>query len=91
MPKRKPSRSQRRRGARQAAPPRVAAAPVRPVSQPVAVAQPGRAPEAAAPRESSVTRFSARDYSYVRRDIRSILVLAAVILITIVVLSFFLP
>ncbi len=90
MPKRKPSRSQRRRGARQSAPPRVAA-PVRPVSQPLAVAQPGRAPEAPAPREASVTRFSARDYSYVRSEIRSILVLAAAILLTLVVVSFFLP
>ena len=91
MPKRKPSRSQRRRGARQPAPPRVAAAPVRPVSQPLAVAQPGRAPEAAVPREPSVTRFSARDYSYVRREIRRSLMLAVPILLTIVVLSFFLP
>ncbi len=91
MPKRKPSRSKRRRGARQAVPPRVAAAPARPVSRPLAVAQPGRAPEVVTPREPSVTRLSSRDYTYVRREIRSILVLAAIILLIIVVLSFFLP
>jgi len=41
--------------------------------------------------EPSVTRFSARDYSYVRRELLRIAVLATAIVIAIVVLSFFLP
>jgi hypothetical protein len=42
-------------------------------------------------REPSVTRFSARDYGYVRRELQRIAVLATGIVVLIVVLSFFLP
>lgn len=87
MPKRKPSRSRRRRGARPPAPP-VVAVPSRPSARPVPVAAP-REPGPA--REPSVTRFTARDYSYVRREIQRIVLLAAAIVLTIVILSFFLP
>jgi len=53
---------------------------------------PVAAPEERAPeRERSVTRFSSRDYSYVARDLRRIVILATAIFITIIVLSFFLP
>jgi hypothetical protein len=68
--------------------PPVAIPPVRPTAPPVAVATAG-APEHAD--ERSVTRFSTRDYSYVRREIQRIVLLASAILILIVVLSFFLP
>jgi hypothetical protein len=72
-----------------------------PVSRaPIAAAPPTpapvRAPEAA-PRpiarkaEPAVSRFSARDYSYVRRELQRIIVLATLIVVLIVVLSFFLP
>lgn len=87
MTRRKPSRSRRKRGRRQPSPP-VGAPPVRPTAPPVAVAAPGAAEPA---RERSVTRFSTRDYTYVRREIRRIVLLAGVILVLIVVLSFFLP
>ncbi len=89
MPKRKPPRRQRRRGSRQLMPP--------PVATPAAV-QPvvgrGAAPPPStgeAPRERSISRFSARDYSYVRRELLRIAVLAVAIFVLIVVLSFFLP
>lgn len=36
-------------------------------------------------------RFSARDYGYVRQELRRIILLATAIIIVIVVLSFFLP
>jgi hypothetical protein len=56
------------------------------------------APEAApavtpapAGRERSISRFTPRDYSYVRRELIRISILAVAIMITIVVLSFFLP
>ena len=88
MPKGKPPRSRRKRGRRPVAPAVGAAPPVRPVAAPVAATTPGVAPR---PREASAPRFSARDYSYVRREIRRILVLATAIIIVIVVLSFFLP
>ncbi len=88
MPKRKPPRSQRKRGARPIVPPPTAAAPVRLAAPAPAVAMP-RAAEPA--RERSITRFSPRDYTYVRRELQRIALLAGVILITIVVLSFFLP
>lgn len=42
-------------------------------------------------RESTVTRFTTRDYAYVRKDLRRIVILATAIIVTIVVLSFFLP
>jgi hypothetical protein len=54
-----------------------------------ALAPPPSAGEA--PRERSISRFSARDYSYVRRELVRIAVLAVSIFVLIVVLSFFLP
>jgi len=85
MPKRRPSQSKRRRSRRP--PPPVATAQQQPVRPLPAVTPAAPAPAA----EPSVTRFSTRDYSYVRREIARIAVLATAILITIVVLSFFLP
>lgn len=41
--------------------------------------------------EPSVTRFTARDYTYVRRELQRIAILASAIIIAIIVLSFFLP
>lgn len=62
------------------------------VAQPVAVASAGEAPTFSAPKERTATsRVTRRDYSYVRRDIQRIAVLAGTVLIIIVVLSFFLP
>jgi len=61
-----------------------------------AATTPAPAPEAA-PRpiarkaEPTVTRFSARDYTYVRRELQRIIILATFIVVLIVVLSFFLP
>ena len=88
MPKGKTPRSRRKRGRRPMAPAAGAAPLSRPVAAPVAAAPPGVAPR---PREASVPRFSARDYGYVRREIRRIILLATAIIIVIVVLSFFLP
>jgi hypothetical protein len=57
-----------------------------------AAAAPAAAPvEPRKERERPVTRFTARDYTYVRRELRRIVILAAAITIAIVVLSFFLP
>jgi hypothetical protein len=89
MPKRKPPRRQRRRGSRPFVPPPAASpAAVQPMAGP-ALAPPPAASEA--PRERSISRFSARDYSYVRRELLRIAVLAVAIFVLIVVLSFFLP
>jgi len=86
VPKRRPPRSRRRRA--QPLPPVGAAAAARPIApRPVAVA--AQAPERA--RETSVTRFSARDYTYVRRELVRIALLASAIVVAIIVLSFFLP
>lgn len=96
MPKR-PSRSARRRRGRR--PPAVA--PSRPASAAPhgeATAD-GAAPLSPAPRparpassrEPSLTRMSWRDYSYVRRDVQRILILATAVIVTIIVLSFFIP
>ena len=87
MPRRRSSRSSRR------------GAPGRPVGVPAAPGPPQpsqvTAPSPAAPapdREPAVThRLSARDYSYVQRELVRVVVLATGIIITIVVLSFFLP
>ena len=89
MPKRRPPRSRRRRTQAPPLPPIGAAtAAARPITpRPVAVA---REPSERA-REPSVTRFSARDYTYVRREVQRIAVLALAIIIAIIVLSFFLP
>ena len=89
MPKRKPSRSRRKRGGRPFVPPPIATpAAIQPVAAPAPI--PAPAPSET-PRERSISRFSARDYSYVRRELLRIAVLAVAIMITIVVLSFFLP
>lgn len=91
MPRRKPSRSRRKAGRRQPSP-RVADAPTRPTAAPVAVTTPGMAPPAPEPpRERPAVRSPSRDYTYVRREIQRIVLLAVAILIAIVVLSFFLP
>jgi hypothetical protein len=91
VPKRKPSRS-RRKASRRRPPPRVADAPTRPTAAPVAVTTPGTAPAVSEPpRERPTSRAPTRDYTYVRREIQRIVLLAATILIAIVVLSFFLP
>jgi len=86
------SRSSRRgrKGRKPAAKPPVGPQATRVVAQPVAVAAAGEAPSA--PRERTpVSKLTRRDYSYVRRDLRRLFILAGAILITIVVLSFFLP
>jgi hypothetical protein len=50
------------------------------------------APATAQPvKERSLSRFTARDYSYVRRELVRIAIIAAAMLVIIVVLSFFLP
>jgi len=49
------------------------------------------APTAEPVRERSLSRFTARDYSYVRRELIRIVIIAAAMLILILVLSFFLP
>jgi hypothetical protein len=88
MPKRKPPRSQRRgRRPTPAPPPPVTAAPVRPVLAPAA---PSALP-VAPPRERTISRFTARDYTYVRRELVRIVLLASAIFVLIVILSFFLP
>jgi hypothetical protein len=69
-------------------PPIVTPAAVQPVAAPAPVPAPT---PGAAPRERSISRFSARDYSYVRRELLRIVILAVAIMITLVVLSFFLP
>ena len=63
--------------------------PIRPLEPIAAASAPARAAEQ--PRERSVTRFTARDYTYVRREFQRIAILAAAIIITLIVLSFFLP
>ena len=89
MPKSRSSRRSRK-GRKPAAKPPVGEQATRVVAQPVAVAAAGEAP--AAPRERTpVSKLTRRDYTYVRSDIRRIIILAGAILITIVVLSFFLP
>ncbi|MCH8026087.1 MAG: hypothetical protein IH866_04765 [Chloroflexi bacterium] len=87
MPKGRTPRRGRRRGRRPAAPP-VAPQAARAVAAPVAVTPPG---ETDSPRQRTAGRAITRDYSYVRRDLRRIILLSVIILTTIVVLSFFLP
>ena len=62
-----------------------------PLGQGAAVVAPAAVAEARKERERTVTRFTARDYTYVRRELRRIAILAAAIIVAIVVLSFFLP
>ena len=93
MPKqRKFAQSRRKRAQRPYSPPPPAATP--PAIRPAAEATPAAAVSTLAPsrpRDPSVTRFGARDYSYVRREVRRIAVLAVGIIVLIIVLSFFLP
>ncbi len=46
-------------------------------------------PATSRPRQGS--RFTHRDYAYVRRDVQRIAILALAIIVAIVILSFFLP
>ena len=69
-------------------PPPVATPAAQPVT-PQAVAATPRAPGPAD--EPSVTRVSSRDYSYVRRELQRIALLAGAIIVIIIVLSFFFP
>lgn len=101
MPKRRPSR-RARRGRTPTAPPFPASSPT---PAPPGSSKPPEAPRPARPvapvlpmatsraeaRERSVTRFTARDYTYVRREIQRIVILATAIVIAIIVISFFLP
>ncbi|MEX0786726.1 MAG: hypothetical protein WD939_08825 [Dehalococcoidia bacterium] len=66
-----------------------AEAPTRAVAAPLPVAPVGER-EVERERRPAARRLM-RDYTYVSRDIRRVLVLATVVIITIVVLSFFLP
>ncbi len=81
MAKPRTRRDRRGRGRRAPAPPAPPSAPPVPTAPLGAVSEP----------EPSVTRFSARDYGYVRRELQRIVVLAVAIFATIIVLSFFLP
>ena len=92
MPKRRPSR--RKRTARPPLPQRpgaTATPAVTPIGPRAVVVAPPRAAEPPRERERTVTRFTARDYTYVGRELRRIAILAVAIIIAIVVLSFFLP
>jgi hypothetical protein len=63
-------------------------------AEPEAVAAPAGAAPAAAARaasEPSVTRFTARDYSYVTRDLWRVAIIATGIIVMLIVLAFFLP
>jgi hypothetical protein len=64
---------------------------VTPAAPAVAQSPLATAAPAPAPRERSISRFTARDYSYVRRELVRIAILAVGIFVLIVVLSFFLP
>ena len=94
----KPPRSRRRGRPRPVAWP----APVAPTAQPSPItpiptaASPAAEPAVAvAPakleRERSISRFTARDYSYVKREMVRIVIFALAMFVIIVVLSFFLP
>jgi len=90
MPKSRSSRRSRKGRKQQPTLP-VGAEASRVVAQPVAVAEAGEAPTTAPRERVATSKMTRRDYSYVRRDLRRIVVLATAILITIVVLSFFIP
>ncbi len=87
MPKGRTPRRGRRRGRRPATPP-VAPQAARVVAAPVAVTPPG---ETDSSRQRTAGRAITRDYSYVRRDLQRIILLSAIVLTTIIVLSFFFP
>jgi hypothetical protein len=86
----KPPRSQRRGQPR---PQTRRQVPIVPAAAPAPAAAtvpaPSRQPDAA--RERSISRFTARDYTYVRREIARVLIFAAAIFVIIIVASFFLP
>ncbi len=86
MPKGRTPRRGRKRGRRPATAP-VAPQTARVVAAPVAVTPPG---ETDSPHQRT-GRAITRDYSYVQRDLRRLILLSAIILITIVFLSFFVP
>ncbi len=69
--------------------PKAATVPKSPAVEPEVAAESPSAQEAAPAR--SATRFSTRDYSFVRREIRRIAMLGIAIILVIFVLSFFLP
>jgi hypothetical protein len=88
------SRSTRRSRKGRRTPQTPATAPVQParvLAQPVAVAQPGEAPSLETKSKERPARGTRQDYSYVMRDFKRMAILAAAVLVTIVVLSFFLP
>ena len=103
MPKRKPTRSQRRRAPGGYAPRPAPPSPPPSTPGPLALdpltplSSAGIAPAIPAERvrehsrERQITRFTARDYSYVKREMVRIAILATAIIIAIVVVSFFLP
>jgi len=92
MPKRRPPRRKRTSRPPLPRPAGAAAAPVvTPLGQGAVIAAPPQPAGPARERERTVTRFTARDYTYVRRELRRIVILATAIIIAIVVLSFFLP
>ncbi len=87
MPRRRSSRSSRR-----GAPRRPVAVPAAPgPAQPSPAAAPSPATPPPAPEPTVTGRLSARDYSYVQRELVRVVILATGIIIAIVVLSFFLP
>jgi len=88
VPKGKPPRRRRNRDRRPIAPPHIAV-PKAPTVEPEAAAEKPSAEETAPAR--SATRFSTRDYSFVRREIQRIAMLGIAIIVVIFVLSFFLP
>jgi hypothetical protein len=71
----------------------VSRAPIAPAAAPAPepAAQPAPRPIVRKEEPSAVTRFTARDYGYVRRELQRIVVIATLIVVLIVVLSFFLP
>lgn len=88
MPRSRPSRSQRRKaGRRPQAPPAYRPAPPPPVVREALEAPTRAAPES----EPSVTKLTSRDYTYVQRELKRIIILGIAIIIAIVVISFFLP
>jgi hypothetical protein len=54
-------------------------------------AEPGVAPSLERPRERASPRTITMDFSYVTKDVRRVVILATAVIVTLVVLSFFLP
>ena len=93
MPKsRKVPRSRRKRGTRPPIVPSAPPAAPRPVARPIEMdAAAAPEPQAEPARFRGTARRVAEDYSYVRRDLQRIAVLATAVIVAIIVLSFFLP